>query len=392
MQIMSNKFTYYSILVIFIILSTCKKPVDKIKIQTEKKKSIDHVSAVVVFQNGDSRISHADLTEEKAKLGAFFRSGDKIETFTDSRVDIQIEGDSVLRLSQNSVLEFSNLSKQKKAATITLTLLTGKLYANIENKQPEDRFSILTPFSRVNIKGTSLIQQLKDNQSLVKVIKGEVAFYAKLPQRIINLGNPEITKIQDKLTANQSQITTGKQAWIDFNPELYLPNSGKSDDAQYQSILQKLDKIHVQQAKLMANKREEQELNTIIKIAPEKSFKMVQLTEELSSGVVDEDRAAKLEKARRQIEAEISKMQEVKKIKFNDTIASNPKPLKNKNEIIRYYERMEKIVLKTGQVETGAIIDQLGTSKIIVHTENGIKRIPMKIVKEIIYDFKRSKR
>ncbi|MEM7181025.1 MAG: FecR domain-containing protein [Spirochaetota bacterium] len=396
MQTMGKKIVYYSLFISILgILPFCKKPVDKIKIQKQSHKDKNHLSAVVVFSTGDAKISHADLTEERAKIGAYFQSGDTIATESNSKVDIQIGGESVVRIAPNSHLSFTTLRKTKTSATAIITLDSGKIYANIDKLRTNDNYTFLTPFSFAKIKGTSFIIESKDTKSTIKVVEGEVTFSPYLPKRIIDSGNPYITKIQEKLLATQTLIPKGKQASLQPNDDIFLQEAGKTQEVQNAALLKKLkqfSQIQVMLKPLDIIKKEEQELSTIIKIEPTKSYQIIDLNEKLSSGIIDESQAEKYEKERKQIETEISKMQEVKKSKFNDTIVANPKSLKSKQEIIKYYERMEKIILKSGRIEIGAIIDQLGTSKIVVHTENGIKRIPMEFVKEIIYDFKASSR
>lgn len=74
-----------------------------------------------------------------------------------------------------------------------------------------------------------------------------------------------------------------------------------------------------------------------------------------------------------------------KKKKFEDSLANQPKEFKSKKDIVNYYERIEKIVLVDGKTVIGAIINQ-ENGQLIVHTENGVKRIDMDNVEEVIYD------
>ncbi|MGQ2810850.1 lipoprotein LipL45, partial [Leptospira interrogans] len=60
-----------------LVFNACKKPTESSKAAATKGNS---PSAVVVFSVGEAKILHADLTEEKAALGASLKTGDKVST------------------------------------------------------------------------------------------------------------------------------------------------------------------------------------------------------------------------------------------------------------------------------------------------------------------------
>jgi len=62
------------------------------------------------------------------------------------------------------------------------------------------------------------------------------------------------------------------------------------------------------------------------------------------------------------------------------------KELKSESEIYDYYDRLEKLLLTNDRIEIGTIISQ-DSSLIILHTEDGIKRIPAEEVLEVTYDY-----
>ncbi|HMZ62209.1 MAG TPA: hypothetical protein PL048_25790, partial [Leptospiraceae bacterium] len=70
---------------------------------------------------------------------------------------------------------------------------------------------------------------------------------------------------------------------------------------------------------------------------------------------------------------------------FNKIIAEKPKKLKTRKELIQYYERIEKVQLRNGKSETGAIISQ-ENDEVILHTQDGIRRIPKSEVKDVFYE------
>jgi predicted glycoside hydrolase/deacetylase ChbG (UPF0249 family) len=97
-------------------------------------------------------------------------------------------------------------------------------------------------------------------------------------------------------------------------------------------------------------------------------------------------KSAEIEKKRKAIEEELASKQEAQKKKFESSLANNPKALDSKKQIVSYYERIEKIVLTNGKSEIGAIINQ-ENNVMIVHTEQGIKRINLDDVEEVVYDY-----
>ncbi|MBL0263345.1 MAG: hypothetical protein IPQ05_05575 [Leptospiraceae bacterium] len=73
-----------------------------------------------------------------------------------------------------------------------------------------------------------------------------------------------------------------------------------------------------------------------------------------------------------------------RKIKFNESIVVEPN-VYSQIETLKYYERIEKIILINGRTEVGAIINQ-EDSIMVVHTENGIVRINTNEIVEVVYD------
>lgn len=133
------------------------------------------------------------------------------------------------------------------------------------------------------------------------------------------------------------------------------------------------------------SKKEEEEIRTIVTVDKDTTEKMVRLNEE-SSGKVDEQKAAVLEAERKKLESEVAARQEEEAKKFKQVLISAPKELKSSKDIVNYYERIEKIIMMDGSSMIGAIVDQQG-STMIVHTEQGIKKINQADVQEVIYDF-----
>lgn len=93
-----------------------------------------------------------------------------------------------------------------------------------------------------------------------------------------------------------------------------------------------------------------------------------------------------LRKKRSVLENQVTSKQDIEKIKFNESIVVEPKRLQSNRDIVKYYERIEKIILINGRTEVGAIINQ-EDSIMVVHTENGIVRINTNEIVEVVYDY-----
>ncbi|MCB1159447.1 MAG: lipoprotein LipL45, partial [Leptospiraceae bacterium] len=222
----------------------------------------------------------------------------------------------------------------------------------------------------------------------LKVVNGVVSIShneSVLEEKIKNLPE-EQQLVWQKALKEKKDLNLGEenQALITFekvlNPKKLIPtNSSK--------LLQKWKNLKIQTRSIEITKREEQELNTMVTVEMDKADQIIRINEELSSGVIDEAKADRLERERLKLEKEINDKQSIEKEKFNEAIAVKPRKFKSNKEIIQYYERIEKVILIDGKIEYGAIIDQIGNSLMIVHTERGIKRIPMDQVMEVIYDY-----
>ncbi|WP_000596530.1 lipoprotein LipL45, partial [Leptospira interrogans] len=360
-----------------------KKPTESSKAAATKGNS---PSAVVVFSVGEAKILHADLTEEKAALGASLKTGDKVSTKQKSKVDIQFADGSAIRISENSVIDFDALSINSHGNSDTrLALVSGKVFAKVNKASKEDQFSVVTPTAIAGVRGTSfIVDRSKSDKAVVKVLEGAVAV---APRVVVleGLSDEEIAKDEDlkkiQQTVASSEIVLEKnQASVVKADEksLDVKDTSKISEKNITGVVKKLDNSGI-------SKKEEEEIRTIVTVDKDTTEKMVRLNEE-SSGKVDEQKAAVLEAERKKLESEVAARQEEEAKKFKQVLISAPKELKSSKDIVNYYERIEKIIMMDGSSMIGAIVDQQG-STMIVHTEQGIKKINQADVQEVIYDF-----
>lgn len=184
-----------------------------------------------------------------------------------------------------------------------------------------------------------------------------------------------------------SEVVLDKDQQIELPASDKILLSEKLDTRSIKEILAKLIETTSEKQKLAEfTKNEQQEIKTIVSVDPKIANEMIRLNEELSSGRIDESKAEELEKKRAELESQVTAKQEVEKVKFNESIVVEPKRLESNRDILKYYERIEKIILVNGRTEVGAIINQ-EDSIMVVHTENGIIRINTNDVVEVVYDF-----
>ncbi len=385
-----NKLSIVLLLTSLFFLSECRKPTDRIEGKLDRKDN--SLSALVVFSVGDSRIIHADLTEEKAVLGSAFKTGDKILTGAKSKVDIQIGKSSAVRLGANTTLEFTGLANSVNGNLDSkLSITTGKIFANISKENKNDSFSISTPTLVAGVRGTSfLIDIKKDEFAMIKVVDGSVAVspripsFEKIPLEELEK-NAGLKKIYQSLLG--SEVVLEKEQQIELLADDQILLTEKFDTRSIKEIIQRLTDITAEKpVPADFTKTEQQELKTIVFVDPKVATEMIRLNEELSSGRIDEAKAEELEKKRNTLENQVTSKQEVEKVKFNESIVVEPKRLQSNRDIVKYYERIEKIILVNGRTEIGAIINQ-EDSIMIVHTENGIIRINTNEIVEVVYDF-----
>ncbi|EKJ85254.1 sigma factor regulatory protein, FecR/PupR family [Leptospira meyeri serovar Hardjo str. Went 5] len=373
---------------LFTGLTVCKKP--DAEVSEAPKKPAD-LSAVVVFAVGDSKIQHADQTEEKAQLGALLKSGDNVVTGDNGKVDIQFADGSSIRISPKSAIDFAKLSQDNSGTTDTqIALVSGKVFAKVNKAKKEDNFTVVTPTAIAGVRGTSFIVEAAEGKpAKVKVVEGAVAFAPRVPalEKLSTeeiSGNADLKKLQESLA----------KAEVILEKDQASTQSAKSADLAKAADIQTLDlnkafktsekeKLVVESAKLTKN--EEQEIKTIVTVDKKTAEEIAKLSETAQTEKLDELKKQEIDAKRHAIEGEVAKRQEEEKKKFEDSLANQPKEFKSKKDIVNYYERIEKIVLVDGKTVIGAIINQ-ENGQLIVHTENGVKRIDMDNVEEVIYD------
>ncbi|BDA78480.1 hypothetical protein LPTSP3_g14100 [Leptospira kobayashii] len=384
----ASKLAITSALIAVLGLAVCKKPETDV---SESSKKSNELAAVVVFAVGDSKIQHADQTEEKAQLGTSLKAGDNVVTGDNGKVDVQFPDGSSIRISPKSVIDFSKLSQNNAGTTDTqISLVSGKVFAKVNKAKKEDNFTVVTPTAIAGVRGTSFIVESGNGKpSQVKVVDGAVAFAPRVPAleklsaEEIN-GNADLKKLQESIASVEVVLEKNQGSTLSKKSE-ELSKIEKVESLDLNKALKTVEKEKPVVASANLTKNEEQEIKTIVTVDKETADQIVKLNESAQTDKLDEIKKQENDKQRQALENEVAKKQEAEKKKFEQTLASEPKEFKSKKDIVNYYERIEKIVLVDGKTVIGAIINQ-ENGQLIVHTENGIKRIDMDNVEEVVYD------
>jgi len=385
---------FYVSLTLFSFLSSCKKPESDVSQESKP----EPLSAVVVFAIGDSKVRHADQTEEKAQLGTTLAAGDNIVTGEAGKVDIQFPDGSSIRISPKSTIDFSKLSQTAGGATETqVALVSGKVFAKVNKGQKQDNFSVVTPTAIAGVRGTSFIVESGSGSlgDSVKVVEGSVSFAPRI-LALEKASNEEIERSEDLKKLQNSLATV--EVILEQNQESKL--SKKAADLAKIEKLEGLDidktikaiekeKPAVEAAKL--TKKEEEEIKTIVQVDKETAKQIIALNESANVDKLDELKKKEIDKQRLAIEEEVKKKQIEEKKRFEETLANKPKDFKTREDVLNYYESIERITLTDGKTILGAIISQEG-EYIIVQTENGVKRISKEEVDEVNYDVQKKKK
>lgn len=373
---------------LLLFLFFCKKPEDKLAVEIEKKELNSH--AVVMSSVGESRIIHSDLTEEKTSLGSSFKTGDKIITGIKSKVDIQIGKTIAIRILENSILEFPKLYHLNEVENTKIFLKKGKLFINQKAEKNSNNFELVTETLFTFVKSNSFMVVRNDNEILFKILDGRLVV---IP-RVENFEKISLTEIDQNSTFKKlsqslksSSIQVSKEEEISLNPKNKILESKKIDLNIIEKMIEEIEEFKKNKPiPTSITKNEQQELKTILPVDTKLALEISKLNEELASGKLDEKKANELEKKRSILQKQILGKQEIEKSKFNEEVVIKPRKLKTKKEIIKYYERIEKIILSDGRFEIGAIINQ-EDSIMVIHTESGIIRVNTNDVVEVIYDY-----
>jgi hypothetical protein len=364
---------------------------------------------------GESKVKHNDKTEEKGSAGIFIFEGDKITTEKNSSLDLQFSDESMLRIYPDSSVSVDTIQTQGKSKKVSLSLSNGMIYSKVFSSSESNKFSIHTPILSTVSSGAEWIISFVGNQSLARVKFGKVIVFPRAksledkdPMDIKTEGN--IGKIAVAVSEKMLLLEAMQEFFLPYYPNFLLDLSKIDSIPNYTKWISDLN---LQSKPTNFSNAEIGIFNSIALLDKKLIGELYTINQELQSEIKDPKKMEDLEAKRSLLENQLLKSAtpaEANKI-INPPIFIKPKyaisrsisrrlsyykrkglykrqskkALKSESEIYDYYERLEKLLLTNDRIEVGTIISQDSTL-IILHTEDGIKRIPAEEVLEVTYD------
>jgi len=117
--------------------------------QTPLNTDRQSIATIVKLEGKAKVLSHSSIKKHKAKLGETLFEGDKLITYSEAKVLVELDDTSKIILNAGSELSFSDRKKLKQ--------VTGEVYYKIQTRKASQGLKVETPFSIMGIKGTEFI-------------------------------------------------------------------------------------------------------------------------------------------------------------------------------------------------------------------------------------------
>lgn len=156
--------------------------------------------------------------------------GEKIKTLEKSRAELEIDWDTIIRLSENTVVDFVKLFKDvnNKFDATDLQVEDGEIWASIDSLDENSTFSIGDSLAKAEIRGTTFRYRHSQSGSRIKVYEGAVAVKSAHvvsgPKEVnapYEVQGPHEVLPPSEVTLEQWSFTIGAMQ------ELLIPEAGK---------------------------------------------------------------------------------------------------------------------------------------------------------------------
>lgn len=118
---------------------------------------LTHRPSLITYIEGEAEMLPAGETEWiSAAVGDKVRAGFRIRTGPDALMDIRLDAGSVVRMGENAVLVFDQMTLKSQE----ISLEQGRLFAKISRIFKDQRVDIRAPFTVAGVRGTELIFQV----------------------------------------------------------------------------------------------------------------------------------------------------------------------------------------------------------------------------------------
>lgn len=130
--------------------------------------------ALVVFKKGN-----AFLIKENAKVPVAVNSviseNDIIRTEKDSYINLQLGNGVIIRVGSNSQILVKNIIRGSKEESYSINLSEGEVLTKVEKQKDKTiKLDIQSPTAIASVRGTELLVETNQNQSIIAVNEGEV--------------------------------------------------------------------------------------------------------------------------------------------------------------------------------------------------------------------------
>ena len=179
--------------------------------------------AKIKFLIGNAQVLSKGQTDwRNAKLNMEIKSGDRIKTLLNSRVEIDMPDGTLIKVNENSIFDVKEIKtiEQDKEDKMSFTLWAGNVWARfkkiVSNRQVR---RIDSPSAVVAIRGTILDMNVDNNQSTrVRVFEGSVSVVS--------------TEIQGEVIVGINQETTVDKGKPPTSPQMIQDTGGESDNSE----------------------------------------------------------------------------------------------------------------------------------------------------------------
>ena len=177
-------------------------------------------TAQIKFLIGEAEILSKGQTEWRAaKFNMEIKSGDRIKTLLNARVEINMPDGTVIKVNENSIFDIKEIKtvEQDKEDKMSFTLWAGNIWAKFKKVVNTRQVrTIDSPSAVVAIRGTILDVNVDNNQSTkVRVFEGSVSVMS--------------TDAQGEVIVGTNQETTVDKGKAPTSPET-IQDSGESEE------------------------------------------------------------------------------------------------------------------------------------------------------------------
>jgi hypothetical protein len=226
----------------------------------KKSGATSPVAAIIMLYKGDVLMQPAGAARWfKPMIGMAVNARDTLKTGKNSYVNIAFANGSLLKISQNSIVEISMLSYDVKKQIVkgeAKIPVLGKLLASFRKlKKENNSFDIYSPTAVAGIRGTELMVDVKEDMTTVAVFQGKLIVKDLVNEQGMSTDNNEM--MLDFLR----EAVVGSDQVLEYKKGSKLPKAkamGKeydADKAQAKALQNESAKLAQELSKTGADKK-----------------------------------------------------------------------------------------------------------------------------------------